>query len=67
MDTDKDYINSKIECPVCTIHYAKNYLLVHLNKQHSNIYGSDMWESSRYAKRFIEIKETHRKLWGINS
>ena len=68
MDTDnKQYINSKLECPVCALHYAKNYLLVHLTKQHSNIYGTQDWVSSRYAKRFIEIKEAHRKLWGINN
>ena len=69
MDTEKNkqYINSKLECPVCALHYAKNYLLVHLTKQHSNIYGTQDWVSSRYAKRFIEIKEAHRKLWGINN
>ena len=67
MDHDKEYINSKIECPVCAIHYAKNYLLVHLNKQHSNIYNTALWENSRYSKRFTEIKEAHRKQWGISN
>ena len=63
---NKDYINSKITCPVCNISYAKNYLLVHLNKQHGNIYGTPQWESSRYAKNFIIIKAEHRKRWGIS-
>ncbi len=62
---NKDYINSKLACPVCTLHYAKNYLLVHLNKQHGNIYGTPNWENSRYAKNFIKIKEEHKKRWGI--
>jgi hypothetical protein len=66
MDNNKLYINSKITCPVCAMWYAKNYLLVHLKKQHSNIYGTTDWDSSRYAKYFIEIKRAHRKLWGIN-
>jgi hypothetical protein len=62
---NKEYINSKIECCVCTKHYAKNYILVHLTKQHANIYGTPEWETSRYAKKFIAIKEAHKKLWGI--
>jgi len=64
MDT-KEYINSKIECCVCSKNYAKNYILVHLTKQHSNIYGTPEWEASRYAKKFIAIKEAHKKSWGI--
>jgi hypothetical protein len=62
---DKDYINSKIECPVCTLLFAKNYLLVHL-KSHSNIWGTPDWDSSRYAKKFVKIKEEHKKKWGKN-
>jgi len=64
---NKDYINSKVCCPVCNLNFAKNYLLVHLNKQHANIYGTPQWESSRYAKNFIKIKEDHKKRWGITT
>ncbi len=62
---NREYINSKLACPICTLQYAKNYILVHLNKQHANIYGTPEWETSRYAKKFIEIKEAHKKSWGI--
>jgi len=60
---NKNYINSKIECPICTIFYAKNYLNVHLKKQHSNIYGTDQWENSRYASNFEKIKTEHKNRW----
>lgn len=65
MSSSKEYINSKIECPVCRCDFAKNYLLVHLNKQHSNIFGTELWDSSRYAKHYEKIKETHKLKWDI--
>lgn len=59
----KEYINSKILCPVCNLEFAKNYLKTHLNKQHSNIYGTDKWLGSRYEKNFERIKYLHKKKW----
>ncbi len=60
---DKEYINSKVECPVCKRDYAKNYLNVHLQKQHSNIYGTEAWSTSRYAINFENIKQNHKNRW----
>ena len=60
-----DYTNSKIECPVCSLLFAKNYLSVHLTKQHANIYGKPEWEASRYARNFVEIKRLHRLKYDI--
>jgi len=60
---DKEYINSKLECPICTLLFAKNYLNVHLQKQHSNIYGTDKWNDSRYAVRLEKIKKDHKDRW----
>tara|TARA_R100000951_G_scaffold6385_2_gene6514 strand:+ start:5914 stop:6120 length:207 start_codon:yes stop_codon:yes gene_type:complete len=59
----KEYINSKIECPVCRRDFAKNYLMVHLKKQHSNIYGTDAWDNSRYNKNWENIKIKHKSKW----
>lgn len=59
----KEYINSKIECPVCRRDFAKNYLMVHLKKQHSNIYGTDAWEQSRYNVNWNNIKVQHKLKW----
>lgn len=59
----KDYINSKIECPVCKRDFAKNYLIVHLKKQHSNIYNTPQWETSRYNKNWEYIKKEHKIKW----
>lgn len=58
-----NYVNSKMECPVCRRDFAKNYLLVHLSKQHSNIYGTADWTGSVYAKNFEKIKADHRDSW----
>jgi hypothetical protein len=58
-----DYINSKMLCPVCNRDFAKNYLLVHLTKQHSNIFGTPEWESSRYSKNYEKIKKDHKDFW----
>jgi len=63
MGDNRDYINSKMECPICALLFAKNYLLVHL-KRHSNIWGTPQWEGSRYAKNFERIKADHKKKWG---
>jgi hypothetical protein len=60
---DKEYINSKIECPVCKRDFAKNYILVHLQKQHNNIYGKPEWSGSRYEQNFINIKKEHKLKW----
>jgi len=65
MDDKKKYTNSKIECPVCALLFAKNYLLVHL-KRHSNIWGTPEWKGSRYEKNLERIKEEHKKKWGRN-
>jgi uncharacterized C2H2 Zn-finger protein len=62
----KEYINSKIVCPVCNLEFAKNYLKTHLNKQHTNIFGTKEWEGSRYEKNFERIKEEHKKKFGID-
>jgi hypothetical protein len=59
----KEYINSKIECPVCKRDFAKNYLMVHLKKQHSNIYDTPLWENSRYSKNWDSIKKEHKLKW----
>jgi|LakMenEpi03Aug12_release.lakeMendotaPanAssembly.Ray.scaffolds.fasta_scaffold335072_2 uncharacterized C2H2 Zn-finger protein len=59
MSTTK-YINSKLECPVCSIFKARNYLMCHLQKQHSNIWGKPEWISSRYALKFQKIKDADR-------
>jgi hypothetical protein len=59
----KEYTNSKITCPVCNLDFAKNYLLVHLKKSHSNIYDTPEWENSRYATNFEKIKAEHKKRW----
>ena len=59
----KDYINSKIECPVCKRDFAKNYLIVHLKKQHANIYNTPQWETSRYNKNWEYIKKEHKIKW----
>jgi len=56
VQASKACVNQKITCPVCAINFAKNYLTVHLTKQHSNIYGTPAWTNSKYAKRFVEIK-----------
>ena len=61
----KEYVNSKIICPVCNLEFAKNYLKTHLIKQHSNIYGTESWEGSRYEKNFERIKEEHKKKFAI--
>jgi hypothetical protein len=63
MSDDKDYINSKMLCPVCNRDFAKNYLLVHLTKQHSNIFGTPEWKSSRYAENYEKIKKDHKDFW----
>lgn len=55
-----NYINSKLECPVCSIFKARNYLMCHLQKQHSNIWGKPEWDASRYALKFQKIKEVDR-------
>ena len=60
---NKDYINSKILCPVCNRDFAKNYLLVHLTKQHNNIFNKPEWENSRYAKNYEKIKQDHKDFW----
>ena len=60
---DKNYINSKIECPICKRDFAKNYILVHLQKQHNNIYNTPAWEGSRYEENFIKIKKDHKLKW----
>tara|TARA_R110001606_G_scaffold337131_2_gene485108 strand:- start:2742 stop:2939 length:198 start_codon:yes stop_codon:yes gene_type:complete len=63
MDDKRDFINSKLECPICALHFAKNYLLVHLTKQHSNIYGTKAWDSSRYKVNYDKIKKEHKDIW----
>lgn len=60
---NKDYINSKIECPVCSRAFAKNYLLVHLTKQHTNIFGTKDWIGSKYEANFEKIKKEHKAKW----
>jgi hypothetical protein len=60
---NKDYINSKILCPVCNLEFAKNYLKTHLVKQHSNIYKTPAWIGSKYEKNFERIKQEHKKKW----
>ena len=62
-----DYTNSKLTCPVCSLLFAKNYLSVHLSRQHANIYLTPEWEASRYAKNFIEIKRLHRLKYEIKT
>ena len=60
-----NYVNSKLECPICKRLYAKNYMQQHLAMQHSNIYNTPAWETSRYFQNYIQIRENHKKLWGI--
>lgn len=67
MVLDKNYTNSRINCPVCNLQFAKNYLLTHLKRQHQNIYGTPHWESSRYAKNFEQIKKEHKLKYSVNS
>ena len=62
----KAFINSRLNCPVCTLLFAKNYIGVHLKKQHSNIYNTADWDGSRYAENYERIKREHRIKWGIN-
>ena len=59
----KEFINSKIECPVCTRTFAKNYLMNHLKNQHNNIFGTPAWDDSVYAKNFEKIKKDHKDIW----
>ncbi len=66
MNYQREYINSKIECPVCRIDYARNYLVVHLKKQHKNIYNTPEWTDSFYAKNWENIKKKHKKRWEKN-
>ena len=61
----RDFVNSKISCPVCSLLFARNYIKVHLNKQHSNIYNTADWEESRYADNYEKIKKAHKIKWGI--
>ena len=63
---NKQYINSKILCPVCNLEFAKNYLKTHLIKQHSNIYNTPAWIGSKYEKNFERIKREHKKKWTNN-
>ena len=64
---NKDYINSKILCPVCNLEFAKNYLKTHLTKQHSNIYNTPAWIGSKYEKNLERIKQEHKKKWANNN
>ncbi len=66
MVLDHTYTNSRINCPVCNLLFAKNYLLTHLKSQHSNIYGTPDWEGSRYQKNFEQIKKEHKVKYSIN-
>lgn len=62
---NKDFINSKISCPVCNKTYAKNYLLTHLKTKHSNIYTNPEW-TDKYLKRYYEILRDNRQLFNRN-
>ena len=66
MVLNKEYTNSRILCPVCRLLFAKNYLLNHLKKQHTNIYGLPEWEGSRYQKNFENIKKEHKLKYSLN-
>jgi len=67
MVLDKNYTNSRINCPVCNLQFAKNYLLTHLKRQHQNIYGTSGWEGSRYSKNFEQIKKDHKLKYSVDS
>ncbi len=67
MVLNKEYTNSRILCPVCRLLFAKNYLLNHLKKQHTNIYGLPEWEGSRYQKNFENIKKEHKLKYNIDN
>lgn len=58
---NKEYTNSKIECPICAKKYAKNYLTTHLKLIHSNCYGTDYW--LRYLPKYEQILKDNKKLF----
>ena len=37
--------------------------MVHLKKQHSNIYDTPQWETSRYNVIWEKIKKDHKIRW----
>ena len=55
------YVNSKICCPICNKLLAKNYMNIHLKKQHSNCYGTNFWD--KYSKRYKEIIADNKKIY----
>ena len=59
MTLEKEYINSKIECPICCKLLAKNYMTNHLKARHSNCYGTIFWE--KYSDRYKKILEDNKK------
>ena len=61
MVLDKEYVNSKIECPICAKKLSKNYMKEHLKTRHSNVYGKDYW--LKYSDRYKKILEDNRKLY----
>ena len=61
MVLDKDYVNSKIECPICAKKLAKNYMKQHLKVRHSNAYGNDYW--LRYSEKYNKILEDNKNIF----
>ena len=57
----RPYVNSKIQCPICAKLLAKNYMTIHLKKQHSNCYGTIFWE--KYSQRYQKILADNKKLY----
>lgn len=61
----KEYVNSKVECPICSKKLAKNYMTQHLKTRHSNCYGTIYWE--KYSDRYKKILEDNRKLFSTGN
>jgi phage FluMu protein Com len=57
---NRDYVNSRIPCPICDKVLAKNYMTAHLKARHSNAYKTEWWD--RYVKKYREtLKENREK------
>ena len=62
MNNNRDYINSKIECPVCAKKLAKNYLYTHFKSQHSNVNQNSEWYD-KYIKKYRDNLRKNRELF----
>ncbi len=64
MPLSEEYVNSKVECPICLKKLSKNYMLTHLKSRHSNCYGTPYW--NKYSDRYKKILEDNKKLFVNN-